>query len=95
MADPILPAQLRIGNVTACRSLLLALLENSEQVVRLDGSLVTEIDTAGLQLLLAFSRSALAKKQVVHIIRASSVLQQCLALAGVCDRFVDAWEKGT
>ncbi len=95
MADPMLPAQLRIGNVSACRSLLLALLENSEQELRLDGSLVTEIDTAGLQLLLAFSRSALAKKQVVHMIRASSVLQQCLKLAGVWNRFLDASEKAT
>jgi len=50
--------------------------------VRLDLSGVTEIDTAGLQLLLSARRAAAARGRVLTIVAASEAVREVLELTG-------------
>jgi anti-anti-sigma regulatory factor len=77
-----LDADLRIAAAPALRDALLAALAAGE-AVELDGTAVTQVDTAVLQLLAAFSRDARAAGLSVRWTGASDSLQRGVAVLGL------------
>jgi anti-anti-sigma factor len=93
--SPSDPAALRIvGEMTIFRAAelkgpLLALLDDPAQPA-LDLAGVTEIDTAGLQLLLLVRREAQARGREVRLTGRSAAVVELLELAGVAAHFAQA-----
>ena len=83
MSELLLPPRLVITQVAACRDELVAHLVGSAGEVRLDGSAVEELDTAGLQLLLSAARTANAAQRALRLVRCSAALRGALELANV------------
>lgn len=77
-----LDADLRIGAASALRDTLLAAL-GAGAPVDLDGSGVGQVDTAGLQVLAAFSRDARAAGLAVGWTSASDSLRRGVAVLGL------------
>ena len=81
-ASIALDADLRIGAAPALRDTLLAAL-GAGAPVDLDGSAVGQIDTAGLQVLAAFSRDARAAGLAVGWTGVSDSLRRGVAVLGL------------
>ncbi|MEX1828748.1 lipid asymmetry maintenance protein MlaB [Luteibacter sp. CQ10] len=79
-----LDADLRIGAAPALRDTLLAAL-TAGKPVDIDGSAVNQIDTAGLQVLAAFSRDARAAGLAVRWRGASDSLHRGVAVLGLSE----------
>lgn len=77
-----LPSELHIAEVAAFRAALDNVLRQS-QAVRLDAAALTVIDTAGLQLLLAFRRAAAARGLACTFGARSEALREAARLAGL------------
>jgi anti-anti-sigma regulatory factor len=80
----VLPAALVVGQLAAFKALLVDGLR-VDGPARLDGAAVTEVDTAGLQLLVAFVRDARAAGRDVawvHPAPAVTALARTLGLSG-------------
>ncbi|SFW62537.1 STAS domain-containing protein [Luteibacter sp. UNCMF366Tsu5.1] len=77
-----LDADLRIGAAPALRDALLGALAAGE-AVQLDGTAVTQIDTAGLQVLAAFSRDARAAGLPVAWTGVSDPLRRGVSVLGL------------
>ncbi len=90
-----LPEDLIVSQAAALRSLLLSALE-SGQPVELDGGSVKEVDAAGLQVLCAARRSALARGISLGFVRTgrSLALIDAIELAGMGMTADDAWLRG-
>ena len=71
---------LNIQGAQAFLGQLRPLLEESDPPLRLDLAEVTEIDTAGLQLLLVARRTATARRRALAIVGASPVVRSVLEL---------------
>ena len=80
MSELTLPARLVIAEAAACRDLLILHLVSSAGEVRLDGSQVAEVDTAGLQLLLSAAQTARASHRGLRLCRCSAVLRGAVEL---------------
>lgn len=80
--DPGVPASLRIeGELTIYRAAeLKQLLLSQPQLTEIDLSAVTEIDTAGVQLLLAARKAAQAQQRELHLVQASPSVLELLGL---------------
>lgn len=83
-----LPPRLVIAEASAYRELLIVHLAGSAGEVLLDCSAVEEIDTAGLQLLLATARTAGASHRALRLIGCSAALRRVLELTSLTDRFL-------
>lgn len=77
-----LDADLRIGAAPALRDTLLAALGGGTPV-ELDGTTVSQVDTAGLQVLAAFSRDARAAGLALSWTGASDSLRRGVAVLGL------------
>ncbi len=92
-----LPPDLIISQAAALRSLLLAALQ-AGQPVELDGRSVQEVDAAGLQVLCAARRSALARGTSLGFVRGgrSLALIDGIELAGMGITDAESWlrERG-
>jgi anti-sigma B factor antagonist len=75
-----LAGALNIQGAQALLAQLRPLLEESDPPHRLDMAGVTEIDTAGLQLLLVARRTATARRHALSIIAVSPVVRSVLEL---------------
>lgn len=89
MAHPlVLPAELTIFVAAELRDPWLQWLEQAagqEADAEADGQAVEEIDAAGLQCLLALSRSLQARQQTLRIRRPSPTLRQACHRIGAAD----------
>jgi len=87
-----LPEDLIVPHATALRSLLLAALE-AGQPLELDGRTVNEVDAAGLQVLCAARRSALARGTSLTFLQGgrSAALIAAIELAGLGITAGEAW----
>ncbi|TCV94873.1 anti-anti-sigma regulatory factor [Luteibacter rhizovicinus] len=81
-AAVVLDADLRIGAAPALRDILLTALASGKPV-QIDGAGVTHVDTAGLQLLAAFSRDARARDLAPVWLAASDSLHKGVATLGL------------
>lgn len=81
-----LPARLVIAEASDYRDVLVEHLAGSAGEVLLDGSAVEELDTAGLQLLLAAAHMAQAAHRPLRLLHCSLALRRVLELAGVTSR---------
>lgn len=83
----VLPGSLTIFEVGALKSLLaewLAAMAAAEETpVRVDASAVGEADAAGVQVLVAFSRSLAARGRSLQLVNASSLLAGACQTLGV------------
>jgi anti-anti-sigma regulatory factor len=88
-----LPDALIVSRANELKSLLLSALDQCEPV-ELDGRGVDEVDLAGLQVLCAARRSALARGRSLTLTpaRRSAVLQDAFGLTGLGDVSCDAWD---
>ncbi len=79
-----LPTELTIARAAELKALLLSALERGEELA-LSGRTVIEVDAAGLQILCAARRSALARNvRLAFVTRAqSAVLSQAISAAGL------------
>lgn len=75
-----LAGALNIHGAQALLAQLRPLLEESDPLLKLDLAGVTEIDTAGLQLLLIARRTAAARRRALAIVAASPVVRSVLEL---------------
>jgi anti-sigma B factor antagonist len=75
-----LAGAVNIQGAQALLAQLRPLLEESDPPLRLDLAGVTEIDTAGLQLLLVARRTAAARRRPLAIVAASPVVRSVLEL---------------
>ncbi|MBB3228943.1 anti-anti-sigma regulatory factor [Luteibacter sp. Sphag1AF] len=80
----VLDADLRIASAPALRETLLTALASGQRV-ELDGAGVTHIDTAGLQLLAAFSRDARARDLAPVWLAASEAVHKGVATLALHD----------
>jgi anti-anti-sigma regulatory factor len=87
-----LPEALIISRATELRSLLLSALERGEPV-ELDGRKVNEVDLAGLQVLCAAHRTAMARGRALNLSRdrRSAALQDAIELSGLSHVSSEAW----
>lgn len=87
-----LPESLIVSQAAALKSLLLSALE-AGQPVELDGRSVNEVDAAGLQVLCAARRSALARGTSLTFVRGarSAALVDAIELAGLARSDGGAW----
>jgi anti-anti-sigma regulatory factor len=81
-APLVLDADLRIGAAPGLRDTLLGVLAAGEPV-ELDGAAVAQVDTAGLQVLAAFSRDARAKSVPVTWTGVSDPLRRGVSVLGL------------
>lgn len=86
MSELQLPARLVIAEAAACRDLLIMHLVSSAGEVRLDGSQVTEVDTAGLQLLLSAAQTARASHRGLRLCRSSAALRRAVELLNLAGK---------
>lgn len=84
----IIEGELTIYTVAEWKEKFLASLLTNE-VVNLDLSKVSEIDAAGLQLLIMMKQSATALNKVLRIHSYSPVVLELLDLSGLADFFCD------
>ena len=75
-----LAGELTVHRAEDIKPLLLASLPTDGAVARLDLSQVSEIDTAGLQLLIAANREVSNRGTALHIVAVSSVVEETLVL---------------
>ncbi len=80
--------ELTIYEAVALKTELMAALEESP-VLELDLSDVSELDTAGLQLLLLLKNEAQIRGQTVHFVQHSSVVREVLELCDLAAVFGD------
>ena len=73
------------GEMTIYRAAELAQTCLGEPATQIDLSEVTEIDTAGLQLLLVMNRVAVAAGRRLHVVNPSSCVRDVLALCNLTD----------
>lgn len=87
-----LPENLIVAQAAALKALLLAALEEG-QPVELDGRNVNEVDAAGLQVLCAARRSALARRTSLTFVRGgrSAALVGAIELAGLGITAGEGW----
>lgn len=83
-----LAGELTIFTAQACKEQLLAALAGGE-AVEVDLSAVTEIDSAGLQLLIAAKREAAARNQALQFAGHSSPVVDLLDLCNLAGHFGD------
>ena len=72
--------ELTIQRAEEIKPLLLASLPTDGSVARLDLSQVSEIDTAGIQLLMAASREVVSRAAVFQVVAVSQVVREALEL---------------
>ncbi len=72
--------ELTIQHAEDLKPLLLASLPTDGSIARLDLAQVSEIDTAGLQLLIAANREAVNRGAALQIVATSHVVQETLEL---------------
>lgn len=82
-----LPAETRVQQAGELRRQLLTALDGAVDSFELDGSAVCELDTAGLQLLLATAKEAERRGLRLLLRAASPRLRDTLAVLGVQSRF--------
>jgi anti-anti-sigma regulatory factor len=84
-AFPPLPAELTIYAASELRAQWLAALDASppEADLQLDASAVTEVDGAGVQLLLALARQLAARDRALRLERPSPRLHEACAALGL------------
>jgi len=79
-----LPAELSIYTAGETRSAWLAwLAEHGDGPLTLDASAAAEVDAAGVQLLVALSRSLAAQHRELHIVDASAALRKACERLGL------------
>lgn len=84
-----LPESLTIHNVAEFHAKMLEYISLQEEKGEgiFDAGALREIDTAGLQLLLSFSKSAFLQKKSLQIINRDSLVQRLCQLSGTGDIF--------
>lgn len=83
-----LSGELTVYSAAELRELLSRSAGGSDEPLEVDLAEVTEIDTAGLQLLLLLRRRARASGRDLHIIAASNVVRETLSLCGLTNLLV-------
>lgn len=86
-----LPQCLSIVIAADLQSAILAALESAERL-ELDASCVTEIDTAGLQLMLVCQKYAALNPTKLRITSVSPVIREAFSLAGLNEFIADVKE---
>lgn len=86
MGTMVLPDALTIESVGAIRPALLAALAQSPDGLQLDGRSVTDLDGAGVQLLISTAKEA-GLQGLMLSLRPSDFLQATLDLLAITDRF--------
>lgn len=77
-----LPERLTLEEADGLKEILIRLTETEDQQIGLNGSQVEQVDTAGLQLLLALNKTSGSLKKEVIIIAPSPAFLQVLVLSG-------------
>lgn len=90
-----LPPRLVIAEALAFRDLLIEHLAGTAGEVQLDGSAVEELDTAGMQLLLAAAHTANASHRALRLVGCSPAMRRILELTGVASRLGVAAASGS
>ncbi|EPJ45681.1 MAG: hypothetical protein OFPI_36300 [Osedax symbiont Rs2] len=85
----LLPNQLSIENVSEYKDTLIEHLETSSSVVTVDGSELSRVDTAGVQLLVIFVRQVIANDKQVKWQSCSDVLQATAEQLGLKQQLLD------
>ena len=85
-----LDGEMTVQRAAELKPLLLAALQTPASAVELDLSGVTELDSAGVQLLFLLQRCADAQQREMRLRHASEAVQQTLSLLGLQGRFGDA-----
>ncbi|VTU33204.1 STAS domain-containing protein [Variovorax sp. PBL-E5] len=75
--------EMTIYRAAELRTGLLAALAGSEGDIALDLSAVTEIDSAGVQLLIAAAKSASAAQRVLHVCAIAPAVAESLRFLGL------------
>lgn len=78
-----LPQQFTVDNIMAIKELLSSKLYESGSELECYGEDVQVIDTAGLQVLLAFYKTAVKEGKQISVLNPSSYLQGVFAFSGV------------
>lgn len=81
-----LPPRLVIAEALAFRDLLIEHLAGTAGEVQLDGAVVEELDTAGMQLLLAAAHTANSSHRSLRLRDCSPAMRRVLELTGVATR---------
>lgn len=89
--DPLLPSDLTIYNVAELHKQWLSLVDKVPSVrastrtrdCRMDGSSVTEVDAAGVQMLLALANSLSRKNRTLRLVKSSERLMEACKALGV------------
>jgi anti-anti-sigma factor len=82
-----LPPELVIRTAAALKAQLAPLVEGARVKLVLDGSEVTAVDAAGLQILLACEKALARAGGALVLSPCSAPLRRAIDLAGVSDRF--------
>ena len=89
-APVVLGPELTITQAAASRDLLVDALCATSGDLALDLSGLTDIDSAGIQLLLALRRSVAARGGTLHLQRPSAEVRAALTVLGLDERLQDA-----
>lgn len=81
-----LPPRLVIAEALTLRDLLIEHLAGTAGEVQLDGTAVEELDTAGMQLLLAAAHTANSSHRSLRLVGCSPAMRRVLELTGVASR---------
>jgi len=87
-ADLALGPELTIPFAATCRDTLLQALADTAGDLRLDLSGVTDVDSAGLQLLLCTRRSLVERGHSLQIVACSDTVEEALAIFGLGELLV-------
>ena len=85
----LLPNELSIETVSEYKDALIEHLETSSSVVTVDGSGLTRIDTAGVQLLVVFVRQVIANGKQIKWQSCSDALQATAEQLGLKQQLLD------
>jgi len=85
----LLPNELSIENVSEYKDALIEHLETSSSVITVDGSGLSRVDTAGVQLLVVFVRQIIANGKKVQWQGCSDALQSTAAQLGLKQQLLD------
>lgn len=89
-ADLALGPELTIPFAAACRDTLVQALASTAGDLRLDLSGVTDVDSAGLQLLLCTRRSLAERGDALLIVACSAAVEEALGIFGLADLLATA-----
>lgn len=90
----VLSGELTIYDAAALRDRVMALLKGAKQL-QLDAEAISEVDLAGIQVLVALRRKGDAQGIPVEIMRSSPALTQALQLLALSSNFGLPDESGT